>query len=60
MGIGTKVILILAALTVVEYIIAISKPPGQIPMIFLIAISKAVLIMIYFMHVFQIWREDHA
>ena len=60
MGIGTKVILILAALTAIEYVIAVAKPPGQIALIFAIAIAKAVLIVIYFMHVRQIWEEDHA
>ncbi len=60
MGIGARVILVLAALTVIEYLIAVAKPPGQIGMIFVIALSKAVLIVIYFMHVRQIWRGNHA
>jgi caa(3)-type oxidase subunit IV len=60
LGIGTRVILTLAALTVIEYVIAVAKPPGQIGIIFLIALSKAVLIVIYFMHVRQLWRGDHA
>ena len=60
MGIGTRVILVLAALTLIEYLIAVAKPPGQIGLIFLIALAKAVLIVIYFMHVRQIWRGDHA
>jgi caa(3)-type oxidase subunit IV len=60
MGVGARVILTLAALTAVEYVIAVAKPPGQIGIIFLIALSKAVLIVIYFMHVRQIWRGDHA
>lgn len=60
MGIGTKVILVLAALTVIEYLIAVAKPPGQIVLIFLIALAKAALIVMYFMHVRQIWRGDHA
>jgi caa(3)-type oxidase subunit IV len=60
MGIGTRVILMLAALTVIEYLVAVAKPPGQIGIIFLIALSKAVLIVIYFMHVHQVWRGDHA
>lgn len=58
MGIGTKVILILAVLTVVEYVIAVTKPPGQIALIFLIALLKAVLIVLYFMHVRQIWGSE--
>ncbi len=60
MGVGTRVILTLVVLTVIEYVIAVAKPPGQIGIIFLIALSKAVLIVIYFMHVHQIWRGDHA
>lgn len=59
MGIGTKVLLVLAVLTGVEYLVAISKPPGQILFIFSIAIAKAVLIVLYFMHVRQLWRDDH-
>ncbi len=58
MGIGTKVILVLGGLTVIEYIIAVSKPPGQLPLIFLIAIVKAVLILLYFMHIRQIWDGE--
>lgn len=58
MAIGTKVILILAALTLIEYLVAVGKPVGQIPMIFAIAILKAVLIVVYFMHVKQIWRGE--
>lgn len=60
MGIGAKVLLVLAVLTAVEYLVAISKPAGQIPLIFLIAIAKAVLIVLYFMHVKQLWKDDHA
>jgi caa(3)-type oxidase subunit IV len=54
MTIGTRVILILAALTVAEYIIAVAKPIGQIVLIFLIALTKAVLIVMYFMHIQQL------
>lgn len=60
MAIGTKVLLVLGVLTAVEYIIAISNPPGQIPLIFAIAVAKAGLILVYFMHVKQIWDEDQA
>lgn len=58
MSIGTKVILILAVLTLAEYVVAVGKPAGQIPIIFAIAIVKAVLIVVYFMHVKQIWRGE--
>lgn len=60
LGIGTKVILILAALTVIEYIIAVSKPPGQIFFILLIAVAKAVLIVMYFMHIGALRKGGHA
>lgn len=60
MGIGTKVILALAALTVIEYAIAVTKPPGQLLLIFVIAIAKAALIVVYFMHVKQLWGPEHS
>lgn len=60
MGIGTKVFLILAALTVVEYAVAIAKPVGQIALILAIAVAKATLIVIYFMHIGALRRERHT
>jgi caa(3)-type oxidase subunit IV len=59
MGIGTKVFLVLAVLTVIEYAIAISKPTGQIVMILIIALVKAGLIVIYFMHIGALRTGGH-
>lgn len=59
MGIGMKVFLILAALTVIEYVIAVSKPTGQITLIFIIAVAKAALIVIYFMHIGALRKGGH-
>ena len=58
MGIGTMVLLVLGVLTVIEYLIAVSKPPGQLALIFVIAIGKAWLILVYFMHVKQLWKKE--
>lgn len=60
MNIGTKVIAVLAALTAIEYIIATSKPIGQIPLILLIVVAKAALILIYFMHIGQLRNGEHS
>ncbi len=60
MSIGTKVIAVLAALTAIEYVIATSKPVGQIPLILVIVIAKAALILIYFMHVGQLRSGEHS
>lgn len=60
MSIGAKVIIVLGALTMIEYIIAITAPVGRIPIILVIAVAKALLIVIYFMHVGQIWRGDRS
>lgn len=60
MGIGMKVFLVLAGLTVIEYVIAVTKPPGQIAWIFLIAFAKAALIVIYFMHIGALRRGGHG
>ncbi len=59
-GIGVRVILVLGALTAIEYAIAIAEPPGQLPLIFAIALAKAVPILICFMHVNQIWGGEHS
>ncbi len=59
MGIGTKVFLILALLTVIEYVIAVAKPTGQIALILVIALAKAALIVIYFMHIGALRKGGH-
>jgi caa(3)-type oxidase subunit IV len=59
MGVGMKVFLVLAALTVIEYAIAVTKPTGQITLIFIIALAKAALIVIYFMHIGALRKGGH-
>jgi caa(3)-type oxidase subunit IV len=59
MGIGTKVFLILALLTAIEYVIAVAKPTGQIALILVIALAKAALIVIYFMHIGALRKGGH-
>jgi caa(3)-type oxidase subunit IV len=59
MGVGMKVFLVLAALTVIEYAIAVTKPTGQITLILIIALAKAALIVIYFMHIGALRKGGH-
>ena len=59
MGVGMKVFLVLAALTVIEYVIAVTKPTGQITLILIIALAKAALIVIYFMHIGALRKGGH-
>ncbi|MBM3946350.1 MAG: hypothetical protein FJ315_02975 [SAR202 cluster bacterium] len=59
---GWKVIAGLAALTAVEYMVAVWVAPRAALGVLLIAIAlyKTVSIMLYFMHFKQLWRrEEH-
>jgi caa(3)-type oxidase subunit IV len=51
---GWLVFGLLAVLTVVEYIIAVSLD-ANLPVIMAIAVAKAALILWYFMHVARLW-----
>lgn len=55
---GIITVLILAALTVVELVIAITL--GSIVLLFIVALIKAVIIIQNFMHISRLWRgEEH-
>lgn len=59
---GLIVALILAVLTVVEYIFAVEVSDDLTRFIGLTvaALGKAGLIMYYFMHIYRIWRVEEA
>lgn len=57
---GLQVMAILAALTVGEYILAISIDSSRVLVALLagVAVVKAWLIATYFMHVYRLWRGE--
>jgi cytochrome c oxidase subunit IV len=59
-GRGLRIIAILAVLTVVEYLIAITlaSPSGLLVLLSVAALVKAWLIVTYFMHLPMVWRND--
>jgi cytochrome c oxidase subunit IV len=59
-GRGLRVIAILAVLTIVEYLIAISvaSPAGLVVVLTVAALLKAWLIAVNFMHLPLAWRTD--
>lgn len=59
---GMIVALILAVLTIVEYIFAVEVSQDTVRFIglSLAAVAKAALIVYYFMHVYRIWRTEEA
>ena len=56
---GWRVFALLAVLTVVEYLIAVSVS-WNLPIIMGFAVLKAGLIVYYFMHVVRAWLEEEA
>ena len=53
------VFVVLAALTLIEFFIAINLASPAVPL-FIIALIKAGLIVNYFMHINRLWQpEDH-
>lgn len=54
--VGRNVFIGLAVATVVEYVIAVSDVPGALVLILAIAVVKAWLIVVYFMHVGKLRR----
>lgn len=54
--VGRNVFIGLAVATVVEYVIAISDVPGALGLILAIAVFKAWLIVVHFMHVGKLRR----
>ena len=62
---GMQVILLLAVLTLVEYGVALALRSSSVALVVLltpIALVKAWVIAMYFMHVTRVWRgeEEHA
>lgn len=53
---GLITLLILAALTAVEYFVSIFL--GSLVLIFIIALVKAAIIVQNFMHIARLWREE--
>ncbi len=54
--IGIVVLVALAALTGIEYIVAVTFNSAAV--LFLIALAKAALVLQYFMHVYRLWSEE--
>lgn len=55
---GAAVIAGLALLTALEYAVAVSIHSSTLPYLVVIALIKAGLIVYYFMHIGQLWREE--
>jgi hypothetical protein len=53
---GLVVFLVLAVLTAVEYILAISQVPSIL--LWVIALSKGALVVWFFMHVFRVFGSE--
>lgn len=50
------VFILLAVLTAIEYVIAITLESPAL--LFIVALAKAGLIVNYFMHVYRLWRQE--
>jgi caa(3)-type oxidase subunit IV len=48
--------IVLAALTVAEYFVALAYPSAVF--LLLIALIKAAIIVQFFMHIYRLWREE--
>ena len=55
---GLVVIIALGVFTAIEYVIPLAMDSGSMPYLVVIGLVKAVLIVYYFMHVAQLWREE--
>jgi heme/copper-type cytochrome/quinol oxidase subunit 4 len=54
---GNIVVVLLAVLTIIEFVIAIVS--GSIVFLFIVALIKAAIIVQVFMHVYRLWREEN-
>jgi caa(3)-type oxidase subunit IV len=54
---GRTVFIGLAVLTIAEYVVAVST--RVVPLILILALAKAWLIVVYFMHIGQLRGESH-
>ncbi|MEZ4502919.1 MAG: cytochrome C oxidase subunit IV family protein [Dehalococcoidia bacterium] len=59
-NLGLRMAALLAVLTIVEYIVAVSVDSSQALVLFLapVAVVKAWVIIVYFMHVSKVWRGE--
>jgi caa(3)-type oxidase subunit IV len=59
---GLTIIAVLAVMTVVEYIfaVALDAPAALVVILFAVAIVKAWLIVMYFMHLPLVWQGEEA
>ena len=48
---------ILAVLTIIEYVIAVEMPKGNLVPLAVIAVIKGWLIVQYFMHIQDLWKQ---
>ena len=55
--IGWVVFILLAVLTVVEWLVAVLIT-ANLPLLLVIALAKAGLIVHYFMHIVRLWRRE--
>ena len=55
---GLLVLIVLAVLTVIEYAVAVGLDDGNLPYLVIRAVLKAGIIVYYFMHVYQLWRQE--
>jgi heme/copper-type cytochrome/quinol oxidase subunit 4 len=55
---GLVVITILAVLTAIEFVVAVSVDTGRFGLLAVFALIKAWLILDYFMHISQLWKSD--
>lgn len=53
---GNIVLAVLAALTLLEFVVALYVPSAVL--LFIIALLKAAIILQAFMHVYRLWREE--
>ena len=59
-GLGVKVIIALAVLTIIEYVVAVSVPSayGANLLLVVIAVVKLWFVLDYFMHIFNVRRRS--
>ncbi len=59
LGAGTVVLIVLVAMTAVEFVVAVAGVPGLIFILLVIGVGKAWAIVQYFMHIGQLRGSDH-
>ncbi len=55
---GLGALLVLAVLTVVEFVVAVLMDTGRFGALSIIALAKAWIIVDYFMHITQLWHPE--